>query len=476
MLYDTSIERVSVALSARARSLRPGELLPSTRELTAHYGVGPVTISRALAGLAAQGILVTRPGSGTFVAERSSPAADPPDLSWQALVLGDRTIDATSVAFLLRPEATGAVSLAGGYPHSSLLPNRALGAALARAARRPDASERPPPAGLSALRAWFGGTVGVAVSPEDVLITSGAQAALSAAFRAIAPAGAPVLVESPTYNGAIAAARAAGLRVIPVPTDQGGVQPDQLAAAFAATGARLFYCQPAFQNPTGSVLATTRREQVLGAARDAGAFVIEDDFARWLSHERPAPPPLLVDDTDGRVVHIASLTKIASPNLRVGALISRGPVAERLRALRLIDDFFVPRALQEAALELVSAPAWRTHLARLGPALTKRRTALLAALSDQLPEVRVNHAPSGGLHVWARLPEGTDDVALGAQASAAGVLVSPGRPYFSAEPSAAYLRLSFAAVHDVDALSEGVRRLAGVLATAQSRPLPLSAP
>jgi DNA-binding transcriptional MocR family regulator len=123
--------------------MRPGERLPSTRELTARYGVSPVTLSRALAALAAEGVLVTRPGSGTYVAERAARATEPPDLSWQTLALGDRTVDATSVAFLLQTEPPGVVSLAGGYPHPSLLPNRALGAALARAGRRPDASERP---------------------------------------------------------------------------------------------------------------------------------------------------------------------------------------------------------------------------------------------------------------------------------------------------------------------------------------------
>ncbi len=468
MHNGSSIERVALAVRESARVMRPGERLPSTRELTARYGVSPVTLSRALAGLAAEGVLVTRPGSGTYVAEWSRRhTAAPADLSWQTLALGDRTIDATSIGFLLQTEGIEAVSLAGGYPHPSLLPNRALGAALARAARRADAPERPPPTGIATLRAWFARSLGAALSPEDVLITGGAQAALSAAFRAIAPAGAPVLLESPTYVGAIAVARAARLRVIPVPTDEDGVQPELLAAAFAATGARLFYCQPTFQNPTGSVLAADRREQVLAAAREAGAFVIEDDFARWLGHERPAPPPLLADDTDGHVVHVASLTKAISPNLRIGALVARGPVAERLRALRLVDDFFVPRALQEAALELVSAPAWHAHLARLGGALAERRTALLAALSAQLPDARVGRAPDGGLHLWVRLPDCVDDVALAAQARAADVLVSPGRPYFSAEPPAPHLRLSFAAVHDLGELSEGVRRLAGALADAQ---------
>jgi DNA-binding transcriptional MocR family regulator len=463
MYNDSSIDRVGSALRESVQAMCPGERLPSTRVLTARYGVSPVTLSRALAALAAEGMLVTRPGSGTYVAERTTHGAQPPDLSWQTLTLGDRTIDATSMAFLLQTEPAGVVPLAGGYPHPSLLPNRALGAALARAARRPDASERPPTPGLPALRAWFARSVGATVSPEDVLITGGAQAALSAAFRAIVPSGAPVLLESPTYIGAIAVARAAGLRTVPVPTDEHGVRPDLLAAAFAATGARLFYCQPTFHNPTGTVLSSHRREQVLAAARQAGAFVIEDDFARWLSHERPAPPPLLADDTDGRVVHIASLTKATSPNLRVGALVARGPVAERLRALRLVDDFFVPRLLQEAALELVSAPAWRAHLTRLAAALAERRTALLAALADLLPDLPVSRVPAGGLHLWARLPDQVDDLTLAARARAAGVLVSPGRPYFSAEPPGAYLRLSFAAVHHVDDLSQGVQRIAGTL-------------
>jgi DNA-binding transcriptional MocR family regulator len=468
MLDGSSIDLVASALREQAEAMRAGERLPSTRELTARFAVSPVTLSRALASLAAEGVLVTRPGSGTYVAERQMRAPEPEDLSWQTLALGDRTVDATSVAFLLRAQEPGQVSLAGGYPHSSLLPGRALGAALARAARRPDVSDRPPPKGISALRAWFARPLAGMVSADDVLITGGGQSALSAAFRAIAAVGAPVLVESPTYIGAIAVARAAGLHVIPVPTDEDGVQPHALAAAFAATGARLFYSQPTFQNPTGAVLAAARREQVLEAAREAGGFIIEDDYARWLGHGRPVPPPLIADDADGRVVHISSLTKAVSPNLRVGALIARGPVAERIRAHRLVEDFFVSRTLQEAALELLSAPAWRTHLARLARALTERRGALLASLAHHLPGARVDRAPTGGLHLWARLPDGIDEVTLAERAQAAGVLVSPGRPYFSAEPSAPHLRLSFAAAADTRELGEGVRLLAGVLTSAQS--------
>src|SRR2546423_501481 len=142
MSNDSSIDRVGAALRESAQRMSPGERLPSTRELTARYGVSPVTLSRALAALAAEGVLVARPGSGTYVAERVARAAEAPDLSWQTLALGDRTVDATSVAFLLQVEPADAVSLAGGYPPPPLLPNPALRAAPPPAPPRPPA---PPP-------------------------------------------------------------------------------------------------------------------------------------------------------------------------------------------------------------------------------------------------------------------------------------------------------------------------------------------
>jgi DNA-binding transcriptional MocR family regulator len=112
---------------------------------------------------------------------------------------------------------------------------------------------------------------------------------------------------------------------------------------------------------------------------------------------------------------------------------------------------------------LVSAPAWRAHLGRLSAALAERRAALMAALAELLPDVLVSRLPAGGLHLWARLPDHVDDLRLAAQARAAGVLVSPGRPYFCAEPPGAYLRLSFATVRDVGELRQGVHRLAYAL-------------
>ncbi|HEX2316778.1 MAG TPA: PLP-dependent aminotransferase family protein, partial [Thermomonospora sp.] len=357
-----------------------------------------------------------------------------------------------------------------GYLPPSLQPLRALATAAARAARRPDAWERPPLAGIDGLRAWFARTIGGDVTPADVLITDGGQHAISVALRALLPVGAPLLVESPTYLGVLAVARAAGLHAVPVPVDRDGVRPDLLADAFAMTGARAFYCQPTFHNPTGAVLSPERRAQVLSVARAAGAFVIEDDFARHLAIE-PPPPPLAADDPDGQVLHIASLTKASSPSLRVAALTARGPVAERVRAVQLVDSFFPSRQLQETALELVSSPAWTRHRRTVRAALLARRDALAVALARDLPDLRVEPV-TGGLYLWARLPDGTDDVALAEAARREGVIVSAGRQYFPAEPDGPYLRISYGVAASEADLAQGVHRLARALTRKRGREMP----
>ncbi|MFC8872644.1 PLP-dependent aminotransferase family protein [Streptomyces sp. NPDC057148] len=467
-------ERSSVVdLASQLRSeldrYSPGGKLPSSRALVDRFRVSPVTVSRALAQLAAEGLVVTRPGAGAFRARPRSSATSGGDTSWQEVALSadgaadlvPRSVDASGVLVSLAAPPPGVVEFNGGYLHPSLQPERAMAAALSRAGRRPGAWGRPPMEGLPELREWFARGIGGAITAAEVLVTSGGQSALTTALRALAPPGTAVLVESPTYPGMLAIARAAGLRPVPVPVDADGVRPALLADAFRATGARVFVCQPLFQNPTGAVLAPERRGEVLRIARAAGAFVVEDDFVRRLVHEDagPLPAPLAADDPDGVVVHVCSLTKATSPSFRVSALAARGPVLERLRAIQVVDTFFVPRPLQEAALELVGSPAWPRHLRAVSAELKARRDAMTSALRLHLPEISLAHIPSGGYHLWPRLPEGTDETALTAAALRAGVAVTPGRPYFSAEPPAPHLRLSFAAVAGAGEIAEGVRRL-----------------
>ncbi|MGN9914547.1 PLP-dependent aminotransferase family protein [Phytohabitans sp. LJ34] len=453
--------RVIQDLRKLVAAAAPGTRLPSVRELTARHQASPVTVAEAIRQLVAQGLIEARPGKGTFVAtppdERRAP-----DLSWQTVALGPRRPGEDEMQALLALPPAGAIPLSGGYLDADLQPTAALGAALARAARQPASWQRGPVEGRADLRAWFAREAGGGLRADDMVICPGGQAGLSSALRALTTPGDTLLVESPTYLGALAAARASGLRVVPVPADADGVRPDQLAAAFARTGARLFYCQPLHANPHGATLAGHRREQVAGAVREAGAFLIEDDYARDLTIDGEPPPPLAADDPDGHVIYLRSLTKSAAPGLRVAAIGARGPAGARLRAARLLDDLFVSGPLQQATLEVVTAPGWSRHRRALRTALRDRRAALLTALRRHLPELAQQAVPRGGLHLWIRLPDGTDDVAVATAAAAEGVIVFPGRPWYAAEPAGPHLRLTYAAAPP-DLMDEAVGRLARCL-------------
>ncbi|MFG1702296.1 PLP-dependent aminotransferase family protein [Nonomuraea sp. M3C6] len=459
---DSSIAQIAAILREEADRLGPGARLPSSREIMRRHNVSPVTVSRAIGQLAAEGRVVTKPGSGAFVAHRVSRAKDAADVSWQTVALGDRVVDDGPVAALLGAASDGVVPLTGGYLRPGLRPDKQLAAAAARAVRRADAWAMPPLTGLVELRRWFATQVGGDVTAADALIVSGGQAALTHAFRALAAPGTPVLVETPTYAGALAAAKAAGLRATAVPMDRDGVRPELLAEAFAVTGARVFFCQPTLHNPTGATLPVERREQVLQVARAAGAFVVEDDFARYLTEQ--APPSLASLDQYGTVVHVGSLTKILSPSMRVAAVIARGPAAHRLRAGQLVESFFVARPLQETALEFVGSPAWRRHLTAVHGEIRTRRDALAAALAARVPAAEVHLVPIGGMHLWVRLPAEIDENALVEAARRNGVLVSPGRMYYPSEPPGPRLRVTHMAAAHLTELAEGVRRLAQAMA------------
>ncbi len=408
--------------------------------------VSPVTVQRALDRLAHEGVLEARPGQGTFVADRAPVAAEPANFGWQSVALGPARVLTDSLGLLCQMPQGQVRPLNAGYLPEDCQPTALLAAAAARAMRRPGVWSRMPVEGLPELRAWFAAESGGAYQPHEITICPGTQGANATAFRALAAPGDTVLVESPTYLGALAAAQAAGLRVVPVPMDEAGIRPDLLADAFRRSGARVFYCQPTYANPTGAVLHPDRRQAVLDVVAEAGAFLIEDDWARQFHLEAgEAPPPLARADRHGHVIYVQSLTKCAAPGLRIGAICARGAALERLRAARLVDDFFVPGILQETALQLMTAPSWPRHLRSLRQMLRQRRDGLASVLRRELGSDCLSLVPSGGLHLWVRLPDGCSDTDVEQRAAARDILVSAGRRWFPAEPPAAYLRLSFAA-------------------------------
>jgi DNA-binding transcriptional MocR family regulator len=464
MTKSNAFDRVAGDLRATVAGSAPGARLPSVRELMARHRAGPGTVQQAIARLAEEGLVVPHPGRGTFVAVSVAAShAAAPDLDWQALALGEGAADASALHAQMSLPPPGAIVLSSGYPDESLQPTELLAGALGRAARRPGAWGRVPTEGLERMRAWFAREAGGLFRAHDVVVTSGAQAALSTAMRVLAGPGVPVLVESPTFLGTIAAIRMAGGRVVPVPVDAGGVRPDLLEATFRATGARVFVCQPLYANPHGASLALDRRADLLRIVRQAGAFLVEDDYARDLSLDDDPAPPLASEDRDGHVVYVRSLTKAAAPGLRVGAIAARGAAGARIRAARVVDDFIVSGPLQEAALDLVSSAAWRRHRRTTASALSERRDVLVRAVRHHVPGASIGIVPRGGFSLWVRLPEGLDDVAIAAAAERAGVMVSPGRPWFPAEAPGPFLRLTFAAAA-VDDLEHGARIVGQVVA------------
>jgi DNA-binding transcriptional MocR family regulator len=466
MKDDNSTQAVTQLLRELARQGAPDARLPSVRELQRQHRVSPLTVKHAMAPLIAEGLIEALPGHGTFVRARPESRTSGEDLAWQSVILGAGRPSAEALGTLVAVSTPGAITLTSGYLPPDLQASAQLTASLARAARRPAVWDRLPIEGLESLRGWFAAQLHPGISPGDVLICPGSQAAIATTFRALCSPGDTVLLESPTYVGALAAAQAAGLRVVPVPTDAQGVRSDLLREALQTTGAKVFYCQPSHSNPSGSILSAARRTEVVEAVSAYNAFLIEDDWARDLGFEGTTPAPLAANDPGGHIIYIRSLTKAAAPGLRIGALIARGPVRARLRAARTIDDFYVAGPLQEAALQLLSSPVWNRHLRTMRTALLQRRDALLTALRTHLNASWINHIPRGGFHLWLRLPPDLADLDFACAAARAGVIISPGRYWFPAEFSSSFVRLTFAAAPP-EQLRRAAKLLATVLATGQ---------
>lgn len=466
-MIEDSGSRIASELRAWIAQAPPGARLPSSRELVAQHAASPVTVQKALRTLATQGLIESRPGVGTFV--RAVRTARPQDYGWQTAALGAPPTRIPSVPEAMRPAPDGAIALHAGYPDRELLPERLIRAALNRAARSDAALSRAPTAGLPELQAWFASDLRaytpVDVTPPtggDVIVLPGSQSGLSSIFRALVTAGQPLLIESPTYWGAIVAAAQAGVQVVPIASGASGPDPDDLARAFEETGARAFYAQPTFANPTGARWSSELRRQVLDIVRARGAFLIEDDWAHDFAITADPDPIAALDDA-GHVVYVRSLTKSISPSVRIAAVIARGPARERILRDRGAASMYVSGLLQAAALDVVSQPAWQTHLRNLRQQLRVRRDLLVGGLRDADSGAELECIPTGGLNLWLRLPDGTDPADVVRDCEAAGVLVASGAEWFPAESAGPYIRLNYAGANP-GAFPEAGRLIGRVIA------------
>lgn len=414
----------------------------STREIQRRYAVSPLTVQHALEALRMRGLVEVRAGRGTYVAlQRAAEAAPAVDLSWQTTTLGAALPGHLVLEQMEERAPAGVMNLKIGYLDTSLQPLGLLAAATSRSARR-DQSWTPAAArGVPELRAYFAQEHDGLVLPDDVMIVSGGQAAITFVLGALGQRGRPVLVESPTYPGVLAAAANAGVNPIPVPTDADGVLPDALDAAFTRSGATAFYCQPRLANPTGSSLSMSRRVQVMEIVERHGAFLIEDDFMRDLDPSPTPLPTLFSQSPSSHVIYLRTLTKTVSPGLRIGAVVSRGPISRRIYQFATASQLDTSSLLQHVAVDVLSSAGWRRHLAGVKRELALRRSALWAAIAQELPGTPQPYAHTGSLFAWVTLPDGVDEGAVARAMVGRGFAVNAGNLYFPAEPCDAHVRI-----------------------------------
>ncbi|RZU61255.1 PLP-dependent aminotransferase family protein [Zhihengliuella halotolerans] len=471
-MNHSSSERIVTELRGWISSAPAGAQLPSTRALVAQYEASPVTVQKALRKLAEQGIVESQPGVGTFV--RTDRTTRPHDYGWQTTALGSPQQRLPHISAALRTAPNDVISLHSGYPDKELLPERLVRASFARIGRSEAAVSRPPAAGLPDLQSWFAAELGRVTSvglaspaASDVVILPGSQTGLSTLFRTLVGPGKPMLIESPSYWGAILAAAQVGVELVPLPSGPQGPDPDDVARAFAQTGARAFYAQPNFANPSGAQWLPDRAAAVLDVVRENGAFLIEDDWAHDFGISAD-PIPLAARDDSGHVVYLRSLTKSVSPSVRVAGLIARGPARDRILADTQAQSMYVSGALQTVALDVVTQPAWRTHLRSLRHQLASRRDLLVAALREHVPSAHLELVPHGGLNLWLRLPDAADLPQLVRACESQGVIVAAGDEWFPAEPTGRYLRLNYSGPNP-GAFPDGARIIGEALAHSSTK-------
>jgi GntR family transcriptional regulator/MocR family aminotransferase len=277
-----------------------------------------------------------------------------------------------------------------------------------------------------------------------------------------------VLVESPTYAGALDLFRSLGLRVVGAPLDEDGLIPDELEPLLQQHHPRLVYTIPNFQNPTGTCMSGPRRRRLIELADRYNVPILEDDFVGDLRYEGRAQPTLKTLDPGGRVLYVSTFSKMLMPGLRVGFLVADGPVLGALAASWRASALATASLTQHALEEYVTVGRYRAHLGRCRQLYRRRRDAMLDAIARDLPGTSVARA-HGGLFLWLRLPPGRSADALLGAARARGVDFAPGSR-FHPEGGAGreWLRLNFATL-DPERIEAGIRRLAEALEDDGSR-------
>ncbi len=359
-------------------------------------------------------------------------------------------------------ERPGIVSLAGGLPSPRTFPVEAFAEACAKVLRDdgPAALQYAASEGYAPLRQAVADMLPWPVDPAQVLITTGSQQGLDLVAKVLLDPGSRVLVETPTYLGALQAFSPMEPLPVAVASDgEGVIVQDLLEQARAGAGgdareaARFVYLLPNFQNPTGRTMSEARRAAASAAAAEAGLPIVEDNPYGELWFDAPPPLPLAARHPEG-CIYLGSFSKVLAPGLRLGFLVAPRAIFPKLLQAKQAVDLHTPIFTQRMVAEVMKDGFLGRHVPTIRALYRRQRDAMVAALRREMAGLDVRFdVPAGGMFLWLRLPAGIDTVALLPRAVERGVAFVPGAPFYAGAGDARTLRLSFvtASVEQIDA-------------------------
>jgi 2-aminoadipate transaminase len=355
------------------------------------------------------------------------------------------------------------ISFGGGLPSPQTFPVAAFQEACAKVLRDdgPAALQYAASEGYGPLRDMVAAMLPWKIDPSQVLITTGSQQGLDLIAKVLIDASSRILVETPTYLGALQAFAPMEPEVVGVASDAEGLDVDQVAAQ--APNARFLYVLPNFQNPTGRTMREARRALLSRRAAELGLAIVEDNPYGELWFDAP-PPASMTSRNPEACVYLGTFSKVLAPGLRLGFLVAPAALYSKLLQAKQAADLHTPGFNQRLVAEVMKDGFLDRHVPTIRSLYKSQRDAMLAALTREMQGLGLEwNAPDGGMFLWARLPQGMDAVELLPTAVAKGIAFVPGAPFYAQHPDPRSLRLSFvtATVEQIDtgiaALAQAIR-------------------
>jgi DNA-binding transcriptional MocR family regulator len=467
--YELLAEELSQSIETGTMKL--GDRLPSVRQISASRGVSASTVFEAYYLLEARGLIRARERSGYYVT--AGGAALPPEPTINSACSADSlpvVINELVFSILESIKTRELVPLASAFPSPMLFPLSRLARSLARGAETMDPWSTvdditPGNATLRRQIALRYLADGVQVQPDDIVITNGALEALNLCLQAVTKPGDAVVIESPTFYGALQSLENLGLKAVEVPScPRGGVDLDRLAQAIALHKPAACWLMTNFQNPLGSIVPEDKKQVIVDLLAAHGVPLIEDDVYGELYFGQRRPLPAKAFDREGLVLHCSSFSKCLAPGYRLGWAMP-GRFRQSVSRLKLTRTLGVATPIQEGLSDYLAKGGYDRHLRQLRHTLCLQQTAMAAAVLRHFPPGSCASRPEGGYFMWVAFPKGVDTLLLQRQACTLGVSIAPG-PMFSARGEFGHcIRLNYG--HQWDAVTEQAVATIGKLARAQ---------